>query len=183
MPRVCRAWILTVVAAAAASLSRSAVVVPSNDLREAGFAYTVVDRKLADSMSTYWVNFVTTGDPNMKGLPRWELYDLGNEPYLEFAGAIRQGRHLFRDRLDFQERFRNRAREAQTAPALPARPASPAQSDPVVGNWRGTLKNAQGVDSPIIITVAKKGDGYTGSTGVRRAPIGRIRARERWQLA
>jgi len=45
-----------------------------------------------------------------------------------------------------------------------ARPAPSAQADPVVGNWRGTLKNAQGVDSPIIITVAKRGDGYAGST-------------------
>jgi len=123
-----------------------------------------VDRRLADSMSTYWVNFVTTGDPNMRGLPRWEPYDLENEPYLEFAGAIRQGRHLFRDRLDFQERFQNRVPQVQTPPAPPARPAPPAQTDPVVGNWRGTLKNAQGVDSPIIITFAKKGDGYAGST-------------------
>ena len=56
---------------------------------------------------------------------------------------------------------------AQTPPAAPARPvppALPAPADPVVGNWRGTLKNAQGVDSPIIITIAKKGDGYAGST-------------------
>src|SRR5262245_6603522 len=50
---------------------------------------------------------------------------------------------------------------AQTAPA---RPALPAQTDAVVGNWRGTLKNAQGVDSPIIITIAKKGDVYAGTT-------------------
>ena len=52
------------------------------------------------------------------------------------------------------------AARAQTPP--PARPSQ--QADPVVGNWRGTLKNAQGVDSPIIITVAKKGEGYAGST-------------------
>jgi para-nitrobenzyl esterase len=68
----------------------------------------MVDRKLADSMSTYWVNFVTTGDPNMKGLPRWESYDFEQEPFLEFAGAIRRGRHLFKNQLDFQERFQNR---------------------------------------------------------------------------
>ena len=49
-------------------------------------------------------------------------------------------------------------------PAPPARPAAPAQADPVVGNWRGTLKNAQGVDSPIILTIAKKGDVYVGTT-------------------
>ena len=36
--------------------------------------------------------------------------------------------------------------------------------DPVVGNWRGTMTSAAGVDSPIIITIAKKGDGYAGST-------------------
>jgi hypothetical protein len=52
------------------------------------------------------------------------------------------------------------------SPAPPARPALPAQTDPVVGNWRGTLKNAQDVDSPIIITIAKKGDGYAGTTKV-----------------
>jgi hypothetical protein len=54
--------------------------------------------------------------------------------------------------------------QAQTPPAAPARPAVSAPSDPVVGNWRGTLKNAQGVDSPIIITIAKKGDVYAGTT-------------------
>jgi len=37
-------------------------------------------------------------------------------------------------------------------------------SDPVVGNWRGTLTSASGIESPIIITIVKKGDGYAGST-------------------
>jgi hypothetical protein len=37
-------------------------------------------------------------------------------------------------------------------------------SDPVVGNWRGTLTSAAGGESPIIITIVKKGDGYSGST-------------------
>ena len=53
---------------------------------------------------------------------------------------------------------------SQAGPAPPARPAAPAPADPVVGNWRGTLKNAQGVDSPIILTIAKKGDVYAGTT-------------------
>ena len=62
------------------------------------------------------------------------------------------------------------ATQAQTPPVPPAgpapraRPALPAQTDPVIGSWRGTLKNAQGVDSPIIITIAKKGDVYAGTT-------------------
>ena len=39
-----------------------------------------------------------------------------------------------------------------------------AQTDPVPGNWRGTLKSADGVTSTIIITMAKTGDAYSGST-------------------
>ena len=32
------------------------------------------DRRLADQMSSYWVNFATKGDPNGKGLPGWPAY-------------------------------------------------------------------------------------------------------------
>jgi len=34
-----------------------------------------VDHKLADMMSAYWVNFITTGNPNGKGLPPWPKYN------------------------------------------------------------------------------------------------------------
>ena len=51
---------------------------------------------------------------------------------------------------------------ALLAAQLPARPVGPA--DPVVGNWRGTLTSATGVESSIIITIVKKGDGYAGSS-------------------
>ena len=47
-------------------------------------------------------------------------------------------------------------------PASPA--AAAAARDPVVGNWRGTVTSASGGTSPIIITLAKKGDAYVGST-------------------
>jgi para-nitrobenzyl esterase len=33
-----------------------------------------VDRRLADQMSSYWVNFAASGDPNGKGLPVWPPY-------------------------------------------------------------------------------------------------------------
>ena len=39
-----------------------------------------------------------------------------------------------------------------------------AQPDPVVGNWRGSLKSASGTDSPIVLTIARTGDRYSGST-------------------
>jgi hypothetical protein len=45
-----------------------------------------------------------------------------------------------------------------------------AQQDRVVGNWRGTVKSSAGTETPIIITIAKKGDAYFGSTNGLNAP-------------
>ena len=85
-------------------------VVPSRDPREAGFAYRDIDRKLADVMSSYWVNFVANGDPNGEGLPHWPPYSIEIEPYLEFGGTIKSGVHLLKRELDFQEKALNRPR-------------------------------------------------------------------------
>ena len=50
-----------------------------------GIGWNARDHELADQITSYWVNFATTGDPNAEGLPTWPRYERVGEPALEFA--------------------------------------------------------------------------------------------------
>jgi para-nitrobenzyl esterase len=59
------------------------------------------DRKMEQVMSSYWVNFARTGDPNGEGLPRWEPYQIDSGIVLELNDEIIPRPGLYRAPLKF----------------------------------------------------------------------------------
>lgn len=47
--------------------------------------FTETDYKLGPIVQSYWTNFAKTGDPNGTGLPHWDVWNPGQEPYLSFS--------------------------------------------------------------------------------------------------
>jgi para-nitrobenzyl esterase len=72
-------------------------------LRNRDWPYTSADFKLSDEMSSYWVNFAASGDPNGKGLPEWKPYDEKDEAYQELGDTVVTKHHLLKPQLDFLE--------------------------------------------------------------------------------
>jgi len=67
--------------------------------RPGKFGYRVVDsdRRYADLIRSYWVQFAKTGDPNGEGLPGWPAVSPDNDLMLEFAQhapVVRRDYHL-----------------------------------------------------------------------------------------
>ncbi len=55
------------------------------------WVWTPADRKLADAISSYWVNFVKTGDPNGEGLPNWPQFTTADEKVLYLDDPVSVG--------------------------------------------------------------------------------------------
>ena len=62
------------------------------------------DRQLAETMSSYWLNFAATGDPNGGELPAWPAYTPDGEGYLILGPTVEAASHLRAAQLDFWER-------------------------------------------------------------------------------
>ncbi len=74
--------------------------------------WTDLDRQLADTISSYWVNFATTGDPNGKGLPHWPAYDeKKSDRPLVLGDKIELGPEPNQSQLAFYQALYDRATE------------------------------------------------------------------------
>lgn len=70
-----------------------------------GTPWTDVDRKLADMMSSYWVNFAATGNPNGNGLPRWPSFDDKNQQAMILGDTVTVGTQIEPQMLSFYDAY------------------------------------------------------------------------------
>jgi para-nitrobenzyl esterase len=52
-------------------------------------------------MSSYWVNFIKTGNPNGKGLPEWAHYEKSSGNIMEIGDQSRLLPGLFKNEFSF----------------------------------------------------------------------------------
>lgn len=64
-----------------------------------------VDFKIADTMSSYWVNFAKTGNPNGIGLPDWKTYNPTDEQVVIFDKVIESKPLPSKPQLAFWEKY------------------------------------------------------------------------------
>ena len=57
-------------------------------LDQYSWQWTAADRKLAEEISEYWVNFAGSGDPNGVDLPRWQTFENGKGQVQHFSDPI-----------------------------------------------------------------------------------------------
>jgi para-nitrobenzyl esterase len=77
-------------------------------------AWTDADRKLAEQVSSYWVNFATTGDPNGKGLPKWTPYQTKTDQAMSIADSLGMIPLPNGPALDFIDSVMSRNRSTRT---------------------------------------------------------------------
>jgi para-nitrobenzyl esterase len=65
--------------------------------------FTDVDFRLSEIMSSYWVNFAATGNPNGKGLPEWPAFDQKTKQAIEFGDQVKTIEVPYRAQLEFFE--------------------------------------------------------------------------------
>lgn len=67
--------------------------------------FTLADRQLSLTISSYWVNFVHTGNPNGDGLPHWPAVTQSVVPAMNFGATTAARDILAKDKLELYRAF------------------------------------------------------------------------------
>lgn len=70
-----------------------------------GGPWTDEDRRIANIMSSFWVNYVATGNPDGSGLPAWSPYDPKSPTVMELGEGFHPIAVATPEKLDFWKRF------------------------------------------------------------------------------
>ena len=65
------------------------------------FPWEDTDKKLSDAMTSYWVNFAASGNPNSGSLVKWPAYNAKDDQALEFGDQIAVRPEVNKAGLDF----------------------------------------------------------------------------------
>lgn len=68
---------------------------------------TEADRRMGDIVSSYWVHFAKTGNPNGPALPPWREYKAATDKLLELGPEIVVREHFRKPQLDLIEQVRS----------------------------------------------------------------------------
>ena len=71
------------------------------------FAYDDLDYELQNKMSSYWINYIKTGNPNDSDLPLWEKYDPAKENILELGLDIKMFKDKYLDLYNIINEYMN----------------------------------------------------------------------------
>ena len=75
-----------------------------------GDGATPADRRLARTMSAFWVSFAASGTPSVDGQPAWPLFTAEKEEFMSFREAAAASHDLFEDRWNLWDKIMASAR-------------------------------------------------------------------------
>jgi para-nitrobenzyl esterase len=76
-----------------------------NTLHKSGRPWQETDHELAETMSSYWVNFARDGDPNGEGLPQWPATSVEEYPTMCFGDSVGAGTIPGKERLQLLDKI------------------------------------------------------------------------------
>ena len=76
-----------------------------DNLSKVDWSFSIDDRELADRVSSAWIRFAATGDPNGGDLPLWTSYDAASQYYLDLGDRVEPRRELLKAQCDFFDKY------------------------------------------------------------------------------